>query len=319
MKKFLFKTLYFFLPIIIISYPFDYIVSSYLNKSNRSLGEFEVMDDIYNSKANCDIAIYGSSRAWVHFDPKIISDSLNCKVYNFGNDGHAFDLLYLRHLEFLKHNNKPKTIILSVDVLSFRNPTGLYEAGQYLPYMLWNFDIERYTRSYNYYSRLEYFIPAVRYSGKRDELKIVSEYITKGVPAEKYRHNGYLGMDLEWNGDFDRVKAKMQAYRIKWDQERINLFDKFVNECKEMGINLILVYTPEYIEGQKFVTNRKELIKLYKKFAKKYNLKFYDYSNDEICFDKTLFYNAIHMNKKAAEIFTSKFSHVLKTELKIDR
>lgn len=316
MKKFVLKIFYFFSPIIILSYPIDYVISSYLSKSNQAPGEFEVMDDIYNSKANCDIAIYGSSRAWIHIDPKIMSDSLNCKVYNFGNDGHTFDLQYLRHLEFLKHNIKPKTIILSVDIFSFHKPLGLYEAGQYLPYMLWNFDIMKYTSFYDYYNRLEYIIPLVRYLGKNNELKTVSEYMANGVPTEKYRHNGYLGMDLKWNDDFDKVKAKKKSYAIKLDQEKINLFYTFINECKKMKINLILLYTPEYVEGQKFVSNREELLELYKKNAKEYHLKFYDYSDDEICFDKTLFYNAEHLNKKGAEIFTSKFAHALKSELK---
>lgn len=316
MKKFVFKIFYFFFPVIILSYPIDYVISFYLSKSNQAPGEFEVMDDIYNSKANCDIAIYGSSKAWVHIDPKIMSDSLNCKVYNFGNDGHTFDLQYLRHLEFLKHNIKPKTIILSVDIFSFHDPLGLYEAGQYLPYMLWNFDIMKYTSFYNYYNRLEYIIPLVRYLGKTNELKTVSEYMVNGVPTEKYRHNGYLGRDLKWNDDFDKVKAKKKSHIIKLDQEKLNLFNSFIKECKEMKINLILLYTPEYIEGQKFVSNRKELIELYKKIAKEYHLKFYDYSSDEICFDKKLFYNAGHMNKRGAEIFTSKFAHVLKSELK---
>ncbi|MBE2208298.1 MAG: hypothetical protein IAE84_11975, partial [Saprospiraceae bacterium] len=80
----------------------------YLKQTKKAPGEFEVWNDIYNSNVNCDIAIYGSSRAWVHIDPKILSHILQLNVYNFGIDGHNFWLQYLRHIEFLKYNPKPK-------------------------------------------------------------------------------------------------------------------------------------------------------------------------------------------------------------------
>ncbi len=50
------------------------------------------------------------------YRPKIVSDCLNVKVYNFGFDGHNFGLQYLRPLGFGKYNKKPKTIIMAVDM-----------------------------------------------------------------------------------------------------------------------------------------------------------------------------------------------------------
>ncbi|GAA3759390.1 hypothetical protein GCM10022423_07830 [Flavobacterium ginsengiterrae] len=275
------------------------------------------MNDIYNSKANCDIAIYGSSRAWVHIDPKIIRDSLSLSVYNFGNDGHSFDLQYLRHLEFLKHNNKPKTIILSTDIFSLQKTDGLYEADQYLPYMLWNKNIKKYTSSYISYNSWDYCIPLVRYIGKTIVLKKSLNYFMNGIPENQLRYKGFLAMDREWSADFERLKAKQKSYKVQLNKNYKNLLEVFIKECKGMEINLIFVYTPEYIEGQKFISNRKEVVGIYKEFSKRYNLSFYDYSNDEICYDKTLFYNATHLNSKGADIFTKKFASALKTDKSI--
>ncbi len=308
---------FFVLPAVVISYPIDYGISYFLKKSNQYPGEFEVMNDVYNSKANCDIAIYGSSRAWVHVDPKIMSDSLNLSVYNFGNDGHSFDLQYLRHLEFLKHNNKPKTIVLSVDMFSLKKEVGLYASDQYLPYMLWNKNIKNYTSSYISYTVWDYYIPAVRYIGKTEVLRESLKYLMNGSPREKYRRNGFLGMDQEWNADFEKLKAKQKFYKVKVNIDNRNLLEVFIKECKEMNINLILLYTPEFIEGQEFVVNRKEVIDIYKEFSKRYNLNFYDFSSDKICYDKTLFYNASHLNRRGAEIFTKKFASILKSNKNI--
>jgi len=67
---------------------------------------------------------------------------------------------------------------------------------------------------------------------------------------------------------------------------------------------LIFVYTPEFIDGQKFMSNRDEIIDLYKIISNKYSIKFYDYSQDSICLNKKYFYNSMHLNKFGSEIFS---------------
>lgn len=312
MKLFILKILYFLLPLIGLAIPLDISISYFLSQSNQYPGEFEVWNDIYNSNAECDIAIYGSSRAWVHIDPEIISDTLNCIAYNFGIDGHNFWLQYLRHLELLKHNKKPKVIILSVDIFSLQKQVNLYQLDQFLPNMLWNNNIEKYTSSYIGYNMVDYYIPLIRYGGKSQVFKIITKLLINGRPKERYRSNGFVGMNKKWNTDFEIAIVNQKSYKIKLDQQIIELFENFIQECKNMDIDLILVYTPEYIEGQKFVLNRMEVFNVFKFFSMQYDLTFYDYSNDEICLDKNLFYNASHLNKKGANIFTKKFAGDLK-------
>ena len=91
-----------------------------------------------------------------------------------------------------------------------------------------------------------------------------------------------------------------------------NYFEQFINECNRDGIKVIFVYSPEYIDGQVFVKNRKEIISKYQYFANKYNLDFFDYSNDTMCMKKEFFYNAEHLNKKGSELFTKKLVRDMK-------
>lgn len=312
MKKFIIKLIYFLFPILIIVYPLDYIISYYLSQSNEYPGEFEVWNDIYNSNANCDIAIYGSSRAWVHINPKILSDSLELDVYNFGIDGHNFWLQYLRHLELIKHNKKPKTIIVAVDIFSLQKRIDLYQPDQFLPYMFWNSNIKEYTSSYVGYNNLDYYIPLLRYSGKINAINSVKKNIFINQSSYSFRYNGFLGIDKEWNNDLEKAKANKFAYEIKLDLSSIKLFEKFLNECKYNNIELIFVYTPEYIEGQKFVSNRDQIINIYRDFSNKHSIKFYDYSKDTICLNKKYFYNASHLNKLGADIFSRNLASDLK-------
>ena len=304
--------LYFFLPAILLAYPLDFVISYYLSQSNTYPGEYEVWNDIYNADANCDLAIYGSSRAWVHINPKILSDSQEGEVYNFGIDGHNFWLQYLRHLELLKYNEKPKTIILSVDIFSLQKRKDLYQLDQFLPYMLWNSNIQEYTNSYIGYKEFDYYVPLIRYFGKINSLKLAIKNIFNGQSNIRYRQNGYLGMDSEWNTDLEKAKKERKSYKINTDSNSIVLFEKFINECKANSIELILVYTPEHIDGQSFVENRNEIIQIYKDFSLKYSIEFLDYSDDSLCLNKNYFYNASHLNSEGANIFSKKLASDLK-------
>jgi hypothetical protein len=312
MKKFIIKLAWFILPIFIIAFPLDYAISHLLKKTAAYQGELEVWRDIYSTKAKCEIAIYGSSRAWVHVSPTIISDTLQQDAYNFGMDGHNFWLQYLRHIELLKHNKKPKTIILSLDIFSLQKRTDLYQMEQFLPIMYLNDSIRKYTSSYTGFSSADYYLPLVRYAGKGVVLKKSLQILLGNEPITRYRTKGYAGIEKQWTTDYEKARNMLQSYAIKFDNKTIELLERFIIECRTNNIELVLLYTPEYVEGQKFVTNKKQLMGIFEGLAKRYALDFYDYSSDSICLDKSLFYNVTHLNKAGSEVFTRKFASDLK-------
>jgi hypothetical protein len=110
----------------------------------------------------------------------------------------------------------------------------------------------------------------------------------------------------------------MKNYKIKLDTASVVLFDKFLQECKNNNIKVSLIYTPEHIEGQKFIKNKNLITDLYKKHAEKYNLLYLDYSKDSICLDKSYFYNATHLNKTGSEVFSKKLVNDLLSQQIID-
>ncbi len=312
LKKFKYHVLLFLAPCILLSIPLDYCLSYILKQSHLTSGEYEVWNDIYESKANCDIAIYGSSRAWVHIDPSILNDTLNESVYNFGINGHNFWLQYLRHIELIKYNVVPKKIILSVDMFTLEKRTDLFLMEQFLPYMLWNENIKKYTISSVGFNSADYSIPLVRYFGSsKSFLKTIKSFLNFSS-KDNFRKKGFRGMDRKWNDDFQTAKDSLGEYVSKVDVKSIELLEKFILECKDLNIDLMFVYTPEYIKGQQFVSNRKQVLNIFSQYAKKYNLVFLDYSTDSICLKKNLFYNASHLNKTGAKIFSEKLAGDLK-------
>lgn len=315
MKKSL-KYLFIFLtPIFLLSYVLDILISKNLKNANRfAEGEFTTWNAVFDRKINSDIYIYGSSQAWVDFNPTMISDSLHTSVYNFGIDGHNFRLQYLRHKILFKNHVKPKIILLSVDLTSLEKAKDLYNFDQFLPYMLWNKDIEDATYSYNGFKLIDYKIPLVRYYGNHEAIETAFRFYFGHLNNPLKRIKGYQGQEIFWdNAQYQRNQLTVRNYDVTIDPEIMTLFEKFLNECKSQNIKLVFVKTPEYFETQKFVKNRNEILAIYTKYSKEYDIPFYDYSDDPISFQKKYFYNANHLNKTGAELFTGKLIHTLKS------
>lgn len=312
MRTFFYKVLLFTLIPILILYPIDIFLSYHLKKTSVFSGEYEVWNDIYNGKIDAEIEIIGSSRAFVHIDPEIMLDNLGLTSYNFGVDGHKFLSQNYRHTKFIKHNKKPKYILVSLDLLTLTNSKELFNMEQFLPYLLWNFELSRVYNENQAYSSFDYILPLVRYlkfSNSFTKKKVYSKILN---PSNKLRKNGYKGQDYKWNQDFSKLKAKQNEFNVMLDTSMLNLFQQFIVTAKKEKIPLIFVYTPEYIEGQQFVKNRAEVINLYEELALKNNIYFLDYSKNEICYQQDKFYNTMHLNKTGAEIFTKMLSEDLR-------
>jgi hypothetical protein len=313
MKKFAVNLMYFLLPIGLSAYFIDSFLSVNLQKSNSfAVKEFPVWNAICEGKVNSDIVIYGSSRAWVHINPTMISDSLHVSAYNLGIDGHGFWLQNLRHVLLLKNNAKPKLIIHSIDAGTLSGVSDLYNSDQFLPYMLWNREMKNATIVYNGYELADYEIPLVRYYGKYAAIKMASKMFVHSQDHFVGRVKGYEGQDIPWNSDFDKVKLKMKSYTEQLDSASVKLFEKYLLQCKADNIQIIFVYTPEYIEGQRFTENREEIMKFYNQLSEKYSIPFYDFSNDEISYNKEYFYNTSHLNKTGSELLTKKIIAILR-------
>jgi hypothetical protein len=312
MKIFLRRIALFLLPIVVLLYPVDLLLSYWYKLTHREPGDLEVWNAIYEGTAKCDIAVYGSSRAWVQIDPQILSDSLNASVYNFGMDGQNFLMQYMRHKEFVLYNPFPKHIVLSVDVFSLAKKEGVYQLKQFLPFVLWNSNMAEVTVHSNGFKWIEPVLPLVRYSGYRDVLIQAWDNAQGQQSQEAYRNNGYRGMDRHWTDDFENAKKRQASIQLNINSEIGEKLDKFIEECHAAGTRLTFVYCPEHILGQQYVSNRKEIIDNFRSIAKKNNIQFLDYSDMALCHDTTYFYNASHLNREGARLFSLQLAHDLR-------
>jgi hypothetical protein len=314
MRRFVLRFLLFCLPLMVVFFCTDAFISGNLSKANN--GEYGVWRDVFKGTVNADVVIYGASRAVNHIDPATIADTLHQSTYNLGIHAYTFKMQYLRHRVLLQHNPKPRLIIYSLDFMTFEKRAELFNPEQFLPYMLNDTLVKKYTSNY-VYSWWDYTLPVVRYYGHGTAVRHALSLYTRKTPEPVERIRGYLPDDEKFTAVFNEgVKDAKRFYEIKFDGPTIQLFNQFLQECKSAGIKVAFVYTPEYVFGQKFVKNRKQLFGLIHKFSKQYRIPLYDYSADTICLNKAYFYNSEHLNKTGAELFSKKLAGDLKREFK---
>ncbi len=223
MKKFLIRTLLFISPVVLFTFLADWLITRSLQKSKQ--GNFGVWNDLFNGKVNSDIAIYGSSRAWVHIDPKIIEDSLGTNAYNFGVDGHYFHMQYLRHTLLVKNNKTPKLIILSLDNVTLDKRIDLYQPEQFLPYFS-NPQIVSAVKLYKGFDCYDYILPFVRYIGEKKATNKALSIIFSGSDTSD-RYKGFAAENKDWTNDFAMAVNKQKKYVQHLDSATINLFEVF--------------------------------------------------------------------------------------------
>lgn len=313
MKKFIVKLLLIFIPVLLFSFGFDYLITKTLRKSKAK--NYVVWNDLVQGKINSKILIYGTSRARAHVNSKILEDSLHSSVYNLGIDGYTFKMQYCRHKLVLKNNNVPNYIIQTLDYHMLGDIKNLYQYEQFYPYFN-NKIIVNDIKKYKGLNWFDYNFPIVRYYGSTKEIIDAINIFLRPSHNIGNRYKGFYNMDINWTGEFEKIKANKRYINQIIDKESLKLFEDYLKDTQRRNIKLIFVYTPEYIEGQRFVANRDKIMNLYKKISVKYKIPLLDYSSDSICFKKEYFYNAEHLNLKGSNLFTKKLATDLKKYIK---
>lgn len=292
------------------SFFLDSLISQGLKKSKSNY--YYIWNDLLEGKINADIVIYGSSRARLHIDPKVLEDSLKLSVYNLGIDGYNFDMIYARHQLLLRRNTQPKAIIFSLDYFTLEKRADLFNSDQFLPYLNDTF-IQIQTQKYKGLSWADYHLPFLRYVGRRRVIREGAQCFFEPSSWQENIYKGYQASDKKWNDSLLHFfKKPTDTILDDLDPHSIKAFEAFIQECKNKNIQLICIYSPEYILGQKHIKQRASRLAYFEEICKTHQILYIDYSNLEICSDKNLFYNTQHLNHQGALLFSKKLSADLK-------
>lgn len=274
-------------------------------------GNYGEWNDLFNGRAAADIIIQGSSRAWVQVDPAIIEAVSGKTAYNLGLDGYDFSLQNCRYQLYRQYNDAPQTVVQILDIATLNRRQDLYMYEQFLPYYHEEQLVQTISQ-FQGFSWAHYYLPLAKYAGRYTYARIGMQEFLNVAHYGSSKYKGYRGQEIAWTGAFEAfTRDYPQGIVQPTDPGNIAAFDRFLAESAQSGVEVILVYAPEYYPVNDYLKNKAEILAIYQDFADKYGFQFYDFSDHEISHDKRYFYNAEHLNKEGAELFSRQLADLL--------
>ncbi len=279
--------------------------------------QFGVSNQIVKGQINADIIITGSSRAVSHYDPRIITSVTGLKAFNIGRNGSQTDMQVAVLKTYLKHNRKPRMVIHNLDAFSFVMTREVYDPGQYVPYLN---ETDLYDALHKINSDVWWkcrHMPLFGYMAEDTRLDWMLSI--QGLAGKSPRETFYQGFNPRegaWTDDFAKfLIANPNGINFEIQPDGVQVMADLIHLCHENGIQLILVYSPEYLKMQPLTRNRAAIFEKYEELAKPFDVAIWDFSHWEHAEDTEYFVNSQHLNAKGAEIFSTDLAHRLATEL----
>ena len=298
MKRFLTYITSFVAFLYILALGMDYGISMKLQRSPDR--RYQGWSKIINEQLNADLVVMGSSRAWVQYDPAILDSILSLNTYNLGIDGSGLNRQIAKYDVYNHYQEKnPNYIILNIDFFAAEEWSYGYEREQFFPFM-WDTYVREEILRIEPMSWGERFIPLYRYVTYKGLYNVLREN-----PWDANTYKGYMGHERTWNPS---ALNDLTTYHFNVDERVNELFDCFLKERKNEGVNVIFCYAPIYVGFFEKVSNADDFFAYYKSKADQYDIPILDYTFSELSMDTTYFYNASHLNKQGAELFSTQLA-----------
>lgn len=296
MKKFLLRIVIFFVFLLVADIIAGIIFPLLINKAK---GGDNWRNNYICNKANEDILVFGSSRAIHHYNPMIISDSMNMSCYNCGQDGNGIILNYGRY-NMIMQRYMPKIVIY--DIQPSFDLLGNDDNHKYLRCLKNYYDrngIQKIFESVDETEKFKMMSNLYRYNSSF--VQIVSDCIS---PQQSSGQNGYRPL----YGEMDRMKiSKKEEHKdvVYYDSLKLTYINRFINMSK--GVKLIFVISPTW-NGM----NSSDY-KPIQEICHDKGILFINFANNpKYIHNYAYFKDGAHLNSKGADEFTKDFMNILK-------
>lgn len=300
MKRFCVKILAYLLGAYLICSLIDHKLTIAIRHSQ--VREYQIWEDVFNSKITANMVVLGSSRAYAHYNPEIFDNILKTDFYNLGLNGKLVDLDVFRYHQYKKYNNhQPQYILWDIMPFSFDFSEG-YGDEQYMAY-IWNKDIwKEIHNSRHGITWFDRLVPLLRYW----RTNMIHSYPNAVMQV-------YKGYRKEFT-PFDSKELNLisdNSLQCNYNSTVIGLFEKTIEEIKNDGSTVVLVFSPLYKDGQKKYCQLDVFIDTVAQIASRHNCLFLNYLPSTINEDSSLFKNATHLNSIGADVFSSLLTYDL--------
>jgi hypothetical protein len=287
-----------------------------------STGELGSFNRAMQGRVNADIVVSGSSRAFRHYDPRILTRVTGLPAFNLGRNASQIDVQLGVLKAYLRQNKKPRLLIQNLDLQSFilTKPDDIYDPAAYVPYL----DNPEIYSSFDQISPHIWkwkYLPLYAY-GTADTLFTWTVGF-KALWASGARDpcfDGFCPMNKPWTNEFERFKAKHpHGLDIVIDAGGVAALNELIEYCKKEGIQVVLVYSPQYYEMISLTLNRDRIFNLFTSIAGNHDVTFLDYTDSPISRNRAYFYNAQHLNEQGAAVFSEDLALKLRERSAVSR
>lgn len=273
-------------------------------RSTRT-SQFGTLNRVMDGEVNADIIITGSSRALVHYDPRVIEKVTGHSAFNIGLNGSQTDMQVAFLKAYLKHNRKPKIVVHNLDTFTFVTTKEIYDPTQYMPYLYEDELYKPILRIQPDAWKWKY-LPLYGYLALDLQLSWVEGLKTfAGIQPKENQFLGFEPRYLEWTHDFSAFKAaNPDGISFPIEPAGVRDLEELLATCQHEGIRVLLTYSPIYHEMREMERNRAEVFALFHQLANRYGAELIDYGDNEITQHQQYFYNSQHLNAQGAELFS---------------
>ena len=304
----------FFAIVVVLIFVMNAMITSGLRRLRTSA--FGASNQIMEGKVNAQIVVSGSSRALAHYDPRRIEAVTGRTAFNLGRNGAQTDMQVAFLKAYLAHNRKPEIVVHNLDAFTFVTTREVFDPVEYTPY-LYDRDLYSALGKINPNIWKSRYLPLYGYVV--EDMNFTWVRGLKGFwgwsPPEDY-FLGFNPRSKKWTDDFEHMKANNpNGVRFDIEPAGIQVVEDLIQVCRQGGIQLILVYSPEYIEMQSLTSNRAQVFGLFHELADRSDVPLWDYSDWKYAGNQDLFQNSQHLNATGAAFFSDDLANRLKAYL----
>ena len=248
-------------------------------------------------KTTADVLTFGSSRANHHYQPDIFEKRLQLSFYNVGRDGN-YIFYHYAVLKGVLERYAPKMVILDF-------VRGEFKKNQD--------DYDRLSALLPYYKGHPGMRPIIELKSPYEKLKLFSciypfnsSMFTIGVGNTEFNKKrmgdikGYVPLKGIWNKPIEFDVNSSVKYEL--DSIKVKVYEAFIKDCINAKVKLYIICSPYYLKSN----HAEYSVTLGQEIAKKYNVRFFDYSRDSMFINNSkVFADVGHLNDEGAKVFSN--------------
>ena len=254
-----------------------------------------------NAETTDDMLFMGSSRCLHHFVPSVFEEAYGMTCFNAADWGIKNIYYHYGLLGNILSRYTPKVIVFEIHPCDYLDTpySGIERAGSLAPFCGMSDECDE----------------MLKISGNYWPYKVSMVYrYTGSLPALIFGRWGGMDRSLKgWkplDGQLDTTGLKAEEFPFPIHQEKLQLLERFIQDCQSKGIRVSFIVSPMYI------CTDLDVFKVPRDLAKRYNIPFFDYFRDpQFMGHAELFYDYGHLNREGAAIFSKKVCNDLKPQI----